>query len=150
MELILMKDIRSLGKRGEVVDVKPGYARNYLLPRGLALEATEGNRHYFEQMKAKIDAQIAREREAAEEVAKQLEGTRIEISKRVGETETLYGSVTATEIAEALEKKNVEVDKRKIDLEGGIKTLGDHPVRIHLHPEVAAEILVTVVPEEEV
>lgn len=150
MELILMKDIRSLGKRGEVVDVKPGYARNYLLPRGLALEATEGNRHYFEQMRAKIDAQIAREREAAQEVAEQIEGLRIEISKRVGETETLYGSVTATEIAEQLEKKNVEVDKRKIDLEGGIKTLGDHPVRIHLHPEVAAEILVTVVPEEEV
>lgn len=148
MEIILMTDVRSLGKRGEVVDVKPGYARNYLLPRGLALEATAGNRRYFEQVKAKIDAKIAREREAAQEVAAQMKDLRIEVSKRVGETETLYGSVTATEIADELEKKGIEVDKRKIDLEGGIKSVGDHPVRIFLHPEVFAEIIVAVVPEE--
>ena len=148
MEIILMTDVRSLGKRGEVVDVKPGYARNYLLPQGIGLEATPGNRRYFEQIKAKIDAQLAREREAAQAIADQMEGLRIEIGKRVGETETLYGSVTATEIADELEKKGIEVDKRKIDLEGGIKTVGDHPVRIFLHPEVATEIVVTVVPEE--
>lgn len=148
MEIILMTDVRSLGKRGEVVDVKPGYARNYLLPQGFALEATEGNRRYFEQMRAKIDARLAKEREAAQEIADRMNGMRIEIAKRVGETETLYGSVTATEIALELEKKDIEVDKRRIDLEGGIKTLGDHEVRIHLHPEVAAEIVVAVVPEE--
>jgi len=150
MEVILMTDVRTLGKRGDVVDVKPGYARNYLLPQGIALEATTGNIKYFEQIKAKIDARIAREKEAAAEVAQHLEGVRIEVSKRVGETETLYGSVTATEIADELEKKGIEVDKRKIDLEGGIKTVGDHPVRIYLHPEVSAEIVVTVVPEEDV
>lgn len=148
MEVILMRDVRSLGKRGELVDVKPGYARNYLFPQGFALEATEGNRHYFEQIREKIEAKMAQEREAAQELAERMKGIRVEIGKRVGETETLYGSVTATEIADALEQQDVEVDKRKIDLEGGIKTVGDHPVRIFLHPEVAAEITVTVVAEE--
>jgi len=148
MEIILMTDVRSLGNRGEVVDVKPGYARNYLLPQGFALEATPGNRRYFEQIKAKIDARIAHEREAAQEIADQMKDLRIEVAKRVGETETLYGSVTATEIAEALERKGIEVDKRRIDLEGGIKSVGDHPVRVYLHPEVYAEIVVAVVPEE--
>lgn len=148
MEVILMTDMRTLGKRGDVVDVKPGYARNYLLPQGMALEANEANRRHFEKMKAQIDAQLAEEREAAEQVAEELAKVRIEISKKVGETETLYGSVTATEIAEELEEKGITVDKRKIDLEGGIKSVGDHHVRIFLHPEVQAEIVVTVVPEE--
>lgn len=148
MEIILLTDVRSLGKRGQVVDVKPGYARNYLVPQGLALEATQGNVRYFEQIRAKVDAQLAQEREAAEQVAQAIEKVHIEIAKRVGETETLYGSVTATDIADELEKKGITVDRRKIDLEGGIKTVGDHQVRIYLHPEVSAEIVVTVVPEE--
>jgi large subunit ribosomal protein L9 len=148
MEIILLTDVRSLGKRGEVVDVKPGYARNYLLPQGMGLEATRGNIKYFEQIRSKIDAQLAQEKEAAELIAAKLAGVRIEIAKRVGETETLYGSVTATEIGERLAERGIEVDRRKLDLEGGIKTLGDHPVRIHLHPEVAAEIIVSVVAEE--
>jgi len=148
MEIILLTDVRSLGKRGQVVDVKPGYARNYLLPQGMGLEATPGNMKYFEQIRSKIDAQLAREKEAAQLIAAKLDGLRIEIAKRVGETETLYGSVTATEIGEHLAARGVDIDRRKLDLEGGIKTLGDHPVRIHLHPEVIAEILVVVVPEE--
>jgi large subunit ribosomal protein L9 len=148
MEIILLTDVRSLGKRGQVVDVKPGYARNYLVPQGLALEATQGNIRYFDQIRAKVDAKLAQEREAAEQVAQAIEKVRIEIAKRVGETETLYGSVTATDIADELEKKGITVDRRKIDLEGGIKTIGDHQVRIYLHPEVSAEIVVTVVPEE--
>lgn len=148
MEIILLKDQRHLGSRGEVVDVKPGYARNYLLPQGIALEATEGNQRYFQQIKSKVDAAHARERDAAQAIADQLKDQRIEVAKRVGETETLYGSVTATEVGEMLEKKGFTVDRRKIDLEGGIKTLGDHEVRIHLHPEVTAEIVVTVVPQE--
>lgn len=148
MEIILLTDVRSLGKRGQVVDVKPGYARNYLMPQGLALEATQGNIRYFEQIRTKVDAKLAQEREEAEQVAQAIEKVRIEIAKRVGETETLYGSVTATDIADELEKKGITVDRRKIDLEGGIKTVGDHQVRIYLHPEVSAEIVVTVVPEE--
>lgn len=148
MQIILLTDIRGLGRRGEVVRVKPGYARNYLIPQGLGLEATPGNRKYFEQIRTKIDAQLAREQEAAEMLAAKLNTVHLQIAKRVGESETLYGSVTATEVAEHLARKGYEVDRRKLDLEGGIKSLGDHPVRIHLHPEVAAEILVTVVAEE--
>lgn len=148
MQVILLSDQRHLGTRGQVVDVKPGFARNYLLPRGIALEATPGNLKYFDQQRAKIDAVHLKEKEAAEHVAAQLAGLRLEIAKRVGETETLYGSVTATEVAELLAKKGFELDRRRIDLEGGIKTLGDHQVRIDLHSEVDAEITVTVVPEE--
>ena len=148
MEVILLKDRRSLGKRGEVVDVKPGFARNYLLPQGLALTATPGNRKLFEQQKARLEAEAAREKEAAEEVARRIEGTRIVLHKRASDAETLYGSVTATEIAMELEKEDIVVDKRRIDLEGGIKTVGDHHIEIHLHADVTAELIVTVLPEE--
>lgn len=148
MQVILLKDQRHLGTRGEVVKVKPGFARNYLLPQGIALEATSGNMRYFEQIRAKIDAVHARERDAAQAIADRMEGLRLEIAKRVGETETLYGSVTATDVADLLEAKGYTVDRRRIDLEGGIKTLGDHEVRIDFHAEVVAKVIVTVVPEE--
>ena len=148
MQVILLSDQRHLGKRGEVVDVKAGHARNYLLPQGLALEATHGNKKFFEQQRAKIDARHNQEREAAQAVANQLNGLKLTIPKRVGETETLYGSVTAGDVAEALEKKGFTFDRRRLDLEGGIKKLGDHPVRIELHPEVIAEINVSVVAEQ--
>jgi len=148
VEVILLKDQRHLGTRGEVIKVKPGFARNYLLPQGIALEATPGNMKVFESIKTKIDALHTRERDAAREIAEKLDGVRVEIAKRVGETETLYGSVTAAEVAELLEAKGFEVDRRRIDLEGGIKTVGDHEVRIDLHAEVEAKIIVAVVPEE--
>jgi large subunit ribosomal protein L9 len=148
MEIILLTDVRSLGRRGEVVKVKPGYARNYLLPQGFALEATAGNRKYFEQIKRKVEARLAHEKGEAERLAAELGKVRIEIAKRVGETNTLYGSVTATEVAQELEKRGLVIDRRKIDLEGGIKTLGDHQVRVFVHPEVHAEIVVTVTAEE--
>ena len=148
MEVILLKDQRHLGTRGQVIKVKPGFARNFLLPHGIALEATPGNRKVFDQMKTKIDALHTRERDAAQAIADRLDGVRVEVGKRVGETETLYGSVTATEVADLLAAKGFEVDRRRIDLEGGIKTVGDHEVRIDLHAEVEAKIIVTVVPEE--
>ena len=148
MKVILLSDQRHLGKRGELVDVKPGYGRNYLLPQGLALEATHANVISFEQQRTKIDARHAQERAAAEGVAAKMGDLRLEISKRVGETDTLYGSVTASEVAELLERKGFATDRRRIDLEGGIKTLGDHKVRIELHPEVIAEVTVTVVRED--
>lgn len=148
MKVILLSDQRHLGKRGETVEVKPGFGRNYLLPQGLALEATPGNQKLFEQQRAKIDARHTKERDAAAEIAGKMQGLRLEIPKRVGETDTLYGSVTAGDVAEALEKKGFTVDRRRLDLEGGIKTLGDHPVRIELHPEVVAEVTVAVVREE--
>lgn len=148
MEVVLLADQRHLGRRGEVVKVKPGYARNYLMPQGLALEATPANLKYFEEQRKKIDARHAAERDEAMAIAGELASIRVEIAKRVGETETLYGSVTATDVAEALEAKGVEVDKRRIDLHGGIKTLGDHVVKIDLHHDVVAEVTVAVVPEE--
>jgi large subunit ribosomal protein L9 len=143
-----MQDVLHTGKRGEIVNVKPGYARNFLIPKGFALEATPGNQKYFEQQRNKIDARHAKEREAAQEIANAIGDLRLKIAKRVSEAETLYGSVTAGEINELLHEKGVDVDRRRIDLEGGIKTLGEHQVRIELHPEVVAEVTVTVEAEE--
>jgi len=148
VKVILLSDQRHLGKRGEILDVKPGYGRNFLLPQGLALEATEGNIKSFEQQRAKIDARHAKERDAAQEIANKIAGVQITIPKRVGETDTLYGSVTASDVAEALEAKGFTVDRRRLDLGGGIKTLGDHTVRVEVHTDVVAEITVSVVREE--
>jgi large subunit ribosomal protein L9 len=147
VKVILLSDQRHLGKRGQVVEVKPGYGRNYLVPQGLALEATHANLVFFEQQRAKFDARHAKEREAAQSAAAKFSGLRLEVPKRVGETDTLYGSVTAGDVADLLEARGLGVDRRRIDLEGGIKTLGEHPVRIELHPEVIAEITVVVVRE---
>ncbi len=148
MKVILLSDQRHLGKRGETVEVKPGFGRNYLLPHGFALEATSANQKLFEQKRAKIEAAHSKEREAAEAIKARLEGLRLEIPKRVGERDTLYGSVTAGDVAAALEAKGFAVDRRRLDLEGDIKTLGDHTVRVDLHPEVLAEVTVAVVREE--
>jgi large subunit ribosomal protein L9 len=148
VRVILLNDQRHLGRRGEVVDVKPGYGRNFLLPQGLALEATNANIKLFEHQRSKIDARHTKEREGAQEVANRMKDLRLEIPKRVGETDTLYGSVTAGDVAEALEKKGYTVDRRRLDLEGGIKTLGDHAVRVELHPDVVAEVTVAVVREQ--
>jgi len=148
LKVILLSDQRHLGKRGETVEVKPGFGRNYLLPQGLALEATPGNQKVFLQQRGKIEAAHNKERGAAEEIKARLEGLRIEIPKRVGERDTLYGSVTAGDVAAVLEAKGVVVDRRRLNLEGGIKTLGDHIVRVDLHPEVQAEVTVAVVREE--
>ncbi len=150
MEIILLEDVRRLGQRGDIVRVKPGFARNYLLPKGSALEATRANRAYFDQQRKKIDAQHAKLRSEAAEVAAAIASLSIKIAKRVGEKETLYGSVTTADIAEVMESKGVTVDKRRIDLGGvtAIKKLGDHTVTIDLHPEVVAEMVVSVIAEE--
>ncbi len=148
MQVILLSDQRNLGRRGEVVKVKAGYGRNFLLPQGFALEATPANIKYFAEQRKKIDLKHGKERDAAAEIAAQLAAIQLTIKKKVGETQTLYGSVTATEIADALADRGVTVDKRRLDLGGGIKSLGDHKVTLDLHPEVLAEITVSVVPEE--
>lgn len=148
MEIILLEDVRNLGKRGEEIRVKPGYARNYLLPKGMALQSNKANRSYFEQQRRKIDARHTRERDAAAAIAAEIAGLKLQIAKRAGESETLYGSVTTAEIAERLAAKGITVDKRKIDIGDGIKTLGEHTATIDLHAEVIAELTVTVVPEE--
>ena len=147
MKVILLSDQRHTGRRGEIVQVKPGYARNFLLPRGLASLATPGNIKSFEQQRAKIDAQHAAEMASAVAAAAEIEGVKVSLTKRATDNETLYGSVSPSEIEDALAAKGIKVDRRDIDLAGGIKTLGDHPVRISLHPEVTAEIRVLVEPE---
>ncbi len=148
MRVILLQDVLHQGKRGDVIDVKPGFARNNLKPQGIARPASDGNLRHFEQLRRKIDAEHERERTAAQKVADQLDGVRVTILKRVDENDNLYGSVTATEIVDALAAEGIEIDRRRIDLEGGIKSLGDHEVRIELHAEVIAPILVTVDVEE--
>lgn len=148
MKVILMRDVRHTGHRGEVVRVKAGFARNYLMPQGMALEATPGNLKYFEQQKQKIEVKHEKERDTAAARAAEMSAVELEIPKRVGESGTLYGSVTGAEIAEALEAKGIKVDKRRIDLGGGIKAVGEHVIRIELHSEVAAEIKVHVVAEQ--
>ncbi len=147
MRVILLSDQRNLGKRGHEVDVKPGYARNFLIPQGMVLEATNANKAYFSHQKKKIDDRHSRERDAAAAVAGQMGGIKIEIAKRVGENEVLYGSVTSADVAEMLAAKGITVDKRRIDLGGGIKKLGDYTVKVDLHPEVVAELIVSVIPE---
>lgn len=148
MKVILLADLRATGKRGEVVNVKPGFARNYLLPNQLAMIANDGNVKVFAQQRKKIEAVHAKERAGALEVAKAIANVKLKIAKRVGETQTLYGSVTSSDIAELLAKKGIEIDRRRIDVEGGIKSLGDHKVRIDLHHDVVAELDVTVVAED--
>jgi len=145
MKVILLSDLRHQGRRGEVIEVRPGFARNYLLPQGLAMLATPGNMKRFEQERKKIDLRHAAERAVAAELAARLAGVKITIAKRATEANTLYGSVTASEIADALAEKGIEIDRRRIDLAGGIKTLGDHVARVDLHSEVIAELAVDVV-----
>lgn len=143
-----MSDLRHRGRRGQVVEVRPGYARNFLFPQGLAREATPGNIKLFEQERKKIDVKHAAERQAAAEVAAAIAGIRVSLRKRAMETGALYGSVTATDVVDALAAQGIEVDRRQVDLAGGIKTLGDHLVRVDLHSEVIAELAVTVEAEE--
>jgi large subunit ribosomal protein L9 len=147
MEVILREDVKALGKAGELVKVKPGYARNFLLPKGLAYEATEGNRkRILAESRARV-ARLAEEKTAAEAFAKQVAGVVVTLARKAGEGDRLFGSITAQDIADALAKQGLAIDKRKIDLEHPIKSLGDHQVPIRLHHEVQAELRVTVVPE---
>ena len=146
MKVILIDDIRGLGSRGDVVNVKDGYARNYLLPKNLVREATPGNLKSVEQERRKWALLASKEKEQAEKAAGAVKGTKIVVQKRVGETGQLFGSVTANEIADALTEKGFEVDKRRIELGHPIKTLGTHDVEVRLHKDVTAQIQVEVIP----
>jgi large subunit ribosomal protein L9 len=149
MEVILREDVEKLGNRGDLVRVADGYARNFLLPQKKAVAATDSNRKIVEQER---DAYIRKEAKLQAEFeaqAKLLAGTVITIAQKVGENDHLFGSVTAQNIADQLEKKNFHIDRRKIQLDEPIRTLGDHKISIKLHREVTAEITVSVVKEEE-
>lgn len=147
MEVILREDVKDLGKAGALVRVKPGYARNYLLPRGLAYEATDGNKRRIEnEQKARV-TRLTAEKGDATALAARLGTVRLTFKAKAGEGDKLFGSITTSDLVEALAKAGFVVDKRKIDLDHPIKTLGTHPVPVRLHPEVPAEFTVTVEPE---
>ena len=147
IEVILREDVKSLGKAGEMVRVKPGYARNFLLPRGLAFEATEGNK---KRIAAETKARAVRdqaERGDAERAAATLGAVTLTLTGKAGEEGKLFGSITAQDIAEALAKAGHTVDRRRIEMDHPLKTLGHHTVRVRLHPDVHAELRVSVVSE---
>ena len=148
MEIILRERIDSLGVRGDVVNVSPGYARNYLLPKKLAVLATPANMKQIEQEKATAVRREALERNDAEALAQQLSQVAIQVNRKVGENEVLYGSVTAMDIAELLAGKGFTIDRRKLDLPEAIKSLGQHDVPLKLHRDVTAFIKVEVLKEE--
>ena len=149
MEVILREHVDNLGKRGEIVKVADGYARNYLLPRKLALPATDANRKHVERERKIVEGREAQEKSQAEAIAARLAALEITITRRVGETEQLYGSVTASDIADFLKDKGFEVDRRKIILPEPIKTIGGHDVPLKLHREVTVPLKVQVRKEGE-
>jgi len=144
MEVILKEDVAKLGSRGDVVKVAEGYGRNYLLPHKLAIEATAANRAVIEQMKAAAVRRLAREKGDAEAVAKQLDGVELSFTRKSGEHDQLFGSVTSADIARELEAKGLNIDRRKIQLDEPLKHVGDFNVPIKLHKDVVVPVKVTI------
>jgi large subunit ribosomal protein L9 len=147
MEVILREHIDNLGRRGDVVKVAAGYARNYLLPRKLALAVTDNNKRQIDREKKLAEARDLEEKSQAEAIAQRLAQLDIEIARRVGEHDTLYGSVTSQDIAQALKDKGFDIDKRKISLAEPLKALGESTIPVKIHREVTAQVKVKVVPQ---
>ena len=147
MEVILREDVQSLGKAGQLVRVKPGYARNFLLPRGLAFEATEGNKKRIDAEARARASKASAEKAAAEQLAAQLSAITVTLQGKAGEEGKLFGSITSQDIAAALVTQGFVVDKRKLELEHPIKTVGFHSVTVRLQSDVHAEVKVNIVPE---
>jgi large subunit ribosomal protein L9 len=147
MEVILREHVDNLGRRGEIVKVADGYARNYLLPRKLALLATESNKKQIERERAKLEAREADEKRVAEAMAERMANIEVVVARKVGETDALYGSVTTSDIAEALAVKGFDIDRRKMLLAEPIKKLGDFDIPIRLQRDVTATVKVRVVAE---
>ena len=144
MEVILKEDVMKLGSRGDVVKVAEGYGRNFLLPRKLAIEATSGNKKVIEQMRAASVRRSAKEKAQAEELSKQFDGLSVSFQRRSGENDQLFGSVTSGDIAEALEKKGFNLDRRKIQIHEPLKTIGEFTIPVKLHKEVTAHLKVVI------
>ena len=149
VELILLQRVEKLGQMGQVVKVKPGYARNYLLPQKKALRATKENLAYFESQRAQLEASNLHRKSEAGEVGEKLEGLSVVLVRQAGESGQLYGSVSARDIAEAVTKSGFTVERHQIVLDRPIKSLGLHPVRIVLHPEVSVGVTANVAQSEE-
>ncbi len=146
MKVILADDIRGLGHRGDTVTVKPGYARNFLFPQGVAYEATDANVRKLGEERKKYDQKMLNEKAVAEDVARKVEGLTIVVSKKAGDESQLYGSVTSSDIADALAAKGIEVDRRRVELTEPIRRLGAHSVHVRLHRDVVATVTVDVQP----
>ena len=144
VQVILREDVASLGRAGELVQVKPGFARNYLIPQGKAIAATEASKRELEHQQRVIAEKVRREREALEAERKKYDGVVVEIAAQAGEEGKLFGSVTAAQIAETLLERGLELDRRRIELAEPIKTLGDHEVVVRLHRDVTATLKVVV------
>jgi large subunit ribosomal protein L9 len=147
MEVILREHIDNLGRRGDVVKVADGYARNYLLPRKLALLATDGNRKVIERERVKFEAKELEEKKFAEAIADRINNVEVEIARKVGETDVLYGSVTTSDIADALKAKGLDLDRRKVVLQEPIKKLGAFDIPVKLHRDVTTHVKVRVIAE---
>ena len=150
IEVILREHVEHLGERGQIVRVADGYARNYLLPRKLALPVTEESRRQIERERSKAEAREAEEQMMAQALADRIAALELVIERRVGENDILFGSVTSSDLAEALAAREIAVDKRKIMLTEALKTVGEHVVPIRLHRQVTAELKVTIAPFEAV
>jgi len=150
MKLILRADVENLGRLGDVVVVKPGFGRNFLLPQGLAMLASDANLKAFELERKKLQAKMDALRTAASDLSAKIAATELVIPVRVGENDKLYGSVTTAIIGDALAEKGVDIDRRRILLDAAIRTLGTHEVRVRLHADVAATLTVKVVAEDKV
>jgi len=144
MQIILQEDVDKLGHRGDVVTVKPGYARNFLLPNKLAVEATPGNMKALERIRAALSKKTATELEAAQKQAELLALVSLKFTRKTGENDQLFGSVTTGDIAEALKKEGFEIDKRQVQLPEPLKTLGDFPVTVKVFRDVTAQIQVNI------
>lgn len=149
MEVILLERIEKLGQMGDVVNVKPGYARNYLLPRKKALRASESSRAVFQEQRAQLEAENLENRQEAERIAADVNGRTIIIVRQASDSDQLYGSVTTRDIANGITESGVTIDRRQVILPNPIKTVGMHPVRIDLHPEVSSEIIANIARSEE-
>jgi large subunit ribosomal protein L9 len=147
VKIVLREDVDNLGERGQVVNVAPGYARNFLFPKALAFEATPGNMRQIELRKKVWVVREAKETEAAQQLANKMSEVKLTVAKKVGEHDALYGSVTTQEIADLLKGKGFEVDRRKIQLHEPIRALGTFEVPVKIHRQVSAKVAVEVVPE---
>jgi large subunit ribosomal protein L9 len=149
MKIILTEDFSTLGHIGEILKVADGYARNFLIPKGIAVRATDGNLKQFDSMKEAILKKKAKVMESVEELCKGIEAVKLTFTRKAGEEGKLFGSVTNKDIAAALKEKGFEVDRKGINIVGSVKQLGEYNVSIKLHPEVTADLVITVEAEEE-
>ena len=150
MKVILVKDVEGWGTLGDVIDVKPGFARNYLIPQGLAYPATDNYIKHVQEILRQKSRKLEREKEKAQKLAEQLDGLEIEIERPVGPTGKMYGSVSSTDIVNSIkEKTDIELDKKKVMLRNPIRDLGAYNITLRLHPEVSAKIKLHVIPQQQ-